>query len=79
LAAAALSLQSIGCNRGPAIVRTFNIEGQPVRCIETDGKRLWLCECAQFKERATRHPEGFCGHTAVAIMRCIQDRSIEVT
>jgi hypothetical protein len=28
-------------------------------------------------ERATRHPEGFCGHTAVAIWRCIEDGSLE--
>jgi len=62
----------------PANVRTLDIEGQPVRCIETYGKRLWLCDCEKFKERATRHPEGFCAHTAVAIMRCIDDGSIEV-
>lgn len=66
-------------DRTPAKVRTLDIEGQPVRCIETDdGKRLWLCDCPKFKERAARHPEGFCGHTAVAIMRCIEDGSIEV-
>jgi hypothetical protein len=63
----------------PANVRTFDIEGRPVRCIETDdGKRLWLCDCPKFQERATRHPEGFCAHTAVAIMRCVQDGSIEI-
>jgi hypothetical protein len=50
-----------------------------VRCIEeAGGKRVWLCDCAKFKERATRHPEGFCGHTAVAMMRCIEDGSIEI-
>jgi hypothetical protein len=63
----------------PAKVRTLDIEGQPVRCIETaDGKRVWLCDCEKFKERAARNPEGFCGHTAVAIWRCIEDGSIEV-
>ena len=63
----------------PAKVRTLDIEGQPVRCIETaDGNRTWLCDCEKFKERATRHPEGFCGHTAIAIMRCIEDGSITV-
>jgi hypothetical protein len=62
----------------PATERTLDIEGQPVRCIEVDGKRLWLCECAKFKERAARHPEGFCGHTAAAITQCIEDGSIEV-
>jgi hypothetical protein len=62
----------------PASVRTVDIEGQPVRCIETEDGRVWLCECPSFQERAMRHPEGFCGHTAVAIMRCIQDGSINV-
>jgi hypothetical protein len=63
----------------PAKVRTLDIEGQPVRCIETDdGKHLWLCDCPNFKARTTRHPEGFCGHTAVAIWRCIEDGSIKV-
>ena len=63
----------------PATVSTPGIEGQPVRCIEeSGGKCAWLCDCPKFKERATRHPEGFCGHTAVAIMRCIQDGSIEI-
>ncbi len=63
----------------PAKVRTFDIEGQRVRCVETDGgRRVWLCECPSFKERATRHPEGFCAHTAVAIMQCVQDGSIEI-
>ncbi len=63
----------------PAKVRTFDVEGQPVRCIETaDRKRTWLCDCEKFKERATRHPEGFCGHTSVAILRWIEDGSIEV-
>jgi hypothetical protein len=58
----------------PARVRTFDIEGQTVRCIETDdGKRAWLCECADFQERAARHPEGFCAHTALAISRCVDE------
>jgi len=60
-------------------VHTFNIEGQPVRCIETDdGKRTWLCECADFEARATRHPESFCAHTALAIWWCIDDGSIDI-
>lgn len=62
----------------PATVRTVDIEGQAVRCIETDGRRLWLCECESFKERAARYPEGFCSHTAVAITRCIDDGSIQI-
>ncbi|HVN43676.1 MAG TPA: hypothetical protein VMT66_00370 [Steroidobacteraceae bacterium] len=63
----------------PAKVRTFDVEGQPVRCVETDdGHRVWLCDCDKFKERAAKHPEGFCGHTVVAIARCIEDGSIEI-
>jgi len=63
----------------PTKVRTFDVEGQRVSCVEADdGHRVWLCECASFKERATRHPEGFCAHTAIAIMQCIQDGSIQV-
>src|SRR2546430_1340730 len=39
----------------PAKVCTLDVEGQSVRCIGTDGgKRLWLCDCAKFKERAPR-------------------------
>jgi len=63
----------------PARVRTFDIEGQTVRCIETDdGKRTWLCECADFQERAARHPEGFCAHTALAIWRCVDEGLIDI-
>jgi len=36
---------------------------------------MWLCACPKFKERATRYPEGFCCHTAVAIWCCIEDGS----
>jgi hypothetical protein len=62
----------------PATVKTFDIEGHPVRCVETDGRRVWLCDCPSFEGRAARHPEAFCAHTAVAIMRCIEDGSIEI-
>ena len=48
-----------------------------VRLIEVDGRRVWLCECVSFRERATRHPESFCAHTAVAIMRCIHEGPIQ--
>ena len=61
----------------PAKVRTFDIEGQPVRLIEVDGRRVWLCDCASSRERAARQPESFCAHTAAAIMRCIEDESLE--
>lgn len=49
-----------------------------MRCFEmADGTRSWLCDCSAFQERAARHPEGFCAHTAVAIMRSIEKGSIE--
>lgn len=58
----------------PARVRTLDIEGQSVRCVEkADGKRVWLCDCEPLKERARRHPEGLCARTAVAIWRYIED------
>jgi hypothetical protein len=66
----------------PAKVRTFEIEGQPVRLIETaDGKRTWLCDCESFRARAARQPEreSNCGHVAVAIAGSIEDGSIRVT
>jgi hypothetical protein len=65
----------------PAKTKTFDVEGQPVRCIETaDGKRVWLCDCDSFKARAARHPErdSNCGHVVVAIERCIRDGAIVV-
>ena len=50
-------------------VRTFDIEGQEVKCYESDGHRLWHCECAYFQRTLEQYREGFCPHTAVAIMR----------
>lgn len=62
----------------PAKVRTLDIEGQPVRLVETDGERLWLCECDYFQERAALHTEGYCAHVLEAIMRCFEDGSISI-
>ena len=50
-------------------VRCFDIEGQEVRCYESGQDRLWRCECAYFQRTLAQHREGFCPHTAVAIMR----------
>jgi len=63
---------------GDTAVRTFDIEGQEVTCYESDGHRLWRCECAHFQRTLNAHGEGFCPHTAVAIMRCIEDGSIQM-
>jgi hypothetical protein len=58
------------------VLRTL-VEGQEVRCYQSDGDRLWRCECAAFQRRLEQYGEGFCVHTAVAIMRSLEDRSIE--
>ena len=58
------------------VLRTL-IEGQEVRCYQSEGERLWRCECAAFQRRLERYGEGFCAHTAVAIMRCTEDGSID--
>jgi hypothetical protein len=64
----------------PPKVRILDIEGQTVRCVETDdGNANLASECADLQKHATRHPEGFCAHTAVAIWRSIDDGSIRVT
>jgi hypothetical protein len=57
--------------------RTFDVEGQEVRCYEIDGDRLWQCDCADFKRRLKQFGQGFCAHTAVAIMRMFDDDEIE--
>lgn len=60
-------------NQESETVGSFDVEGQLVRCFTLDGHRLWRCECSAFRERLARLGEGFCDHTAVAIMRCLQD------
>ena len=64
-------------NKSSGTERTLEVEGQTVRCIELDGHRLWHCECAAFQERLARLHEGFCAHTAVAMMRYYQEQSDE--
>jgi hypothetical protein len=61
----------------PGVAKTFDIEGQEVRCYELDGHRLWRCDCPAFQRRFEKFGEGFCAHTAVAIQRCIADGTIE--
>jgi hypothetical protein len=57
-------------------VRTFDVEGQEVRCYLSDGDRLWHCECESFQRTLPQDGEGFCPHTAVAIMRALEDGSL---
>jgi hypothetical protein len=66
-----------GMTRAPEAARTFDIEGQEVRCYELDRHRLWRCDCTAFQQRFEKFGEGFCAHTAVAIQRCIADGTIE--
>ena len=61
----------------PRAVRTFDIEGQEVRCYQSEGHRLWRCECPDFQRRLSQLGEGFCAHTAVAIMRLTEEGSIK--
>ena len=59
-------------------VRIFDIEGQEVRCHQSEGHRVWRCECPDFQRRLSQFGEGFCAHTAVAIMRLTEEGSIEL-
>ncbi len=54
-------------------VRTFDVEGHEVKCYVSDGHRLWRCECDYFQRTLAQYAEGFCPHTAVAIMRALKD------
>ncbi len=53
----------------PRTAHVFEIEGTTVSCHESDGHYLWRCECEDFERRLSRHGEGFCAHTAAALMR----------
>ena len=59
-------------------VRVFEIEGHEVRCYGSGAHRLWRCDCADFERTLGQFNEGFCAHTAIAIMRCLEDGLIEV-
>ncbi len=50
-------------------MRTFDVEGQVVRCVESGGDRLWRCECEceYFQRMLAKHGQGFCPHVAIAI------------
>lgn len=56
----------------------FDVEGQEVLCYETGGDRLWVCECDHFQRTLKQHQQGFCPHTAVAIMRAIREGVIDI-
>jgi len=79
IAPMAYDTRPAGPASAPTLTLTIDVEGTSVRCFEmADGTRIWLCDCSEFTERAAKYPEGFCSHTAVAIMRCSEDGSIDV-
>ena len=60
-------------------MRAFDVEGTQVHCQQFEGKRVWACTCDYFTQRRKRPAAkevGYCPHIAVAIMRCIQDGTI---
>jgi hypothetical protein len=59
-----------------ARVYEFNVEGRPVQCHESDGHRLWRCECAYFQRTFTTYREGFCPHVVIAIETFLRDGAI---
>jgi hypothetical protein len=66
-------------NKEQRKLRPFDIEGQEMRCYESDGHRLWRCENPALQRRLGQFGEWFCAHTAVAItLRCLEGGSIEV-
>jgi hypothetical protein len=62
---------------GDGRILRFDIEGQEVLCHVSGEERLWVCKCDHFQRTLTQHKQGFCPHTAVAIMRAMRDGSID--
>jgi hypothetical protein len=55
----------------------FDVEGQEVVCHVTGGHRLWVCRCDYFQRTLSQRQEGFCPHTAVAMMRAMDEGTID--
>lgn len=64
-------------------MRTFDVEGTVVHCEQLEGRRVWSCSCKYYKQRVRRTAVdgsvAYCPHVAVAIMRSIQDGTIDPT
>ena len=58
-------------------VKVFEIEGQEVRCYGSGAHRIWYCDCLEFQRTLGQFSEGFCAHTAVAIMRYLEEGLLE--
>lgn len=59
-------------------VLRFEVEGHEVVCHVNGGDRFWVCNCEHFQRTLVQHQEGFCPHTAVAIMRALDEGAINV-
>lgn len=53
------------------VIIATDIDGRLIRCTEDAGHRKWTCDCAEFIDRHHELGEGFCTHTAKAIMQAI--------
>ena len=62
-------------------MRTFDVEGATVHCQQLEAKRVWSCSCDYFRQRqkrsAVRGAGGYCPHIAVAVMRAIQEGTVD--
>jgi hypothetical protein len=58
-------------------VLELDIEGRRVTCYESDGCRLWRCECAHFQRTLATYKEGFCPLVFVAIEHLMSVRGEE--
>ena len=57
-------------------IHGFEIDGQPVLAYESEGYRLWRCDCAAFQRALVRGEEGRCTHVAVAMWRAAMEGTI---
>jgi hypothetical protein len=69
-------IREVGANGNMDTPIKFHIEGHEVSCHEMGEHRLWHCDCADFERRLKQYGQGFCAHTAVAIMRALDNNEI---
>jgi hypothetical protein len=54
----------------------FTVDGQEVLCYQIGTDRLWHCACEYFQERLKLRHQGFCQHTARAIIQAMREGTI---